>query len=130
MERQVLAKAEGQKIWGKKSPESLETSLDLERVVQLWEQNLKAGSSGAGKGGKGQRGRPGKGSADVRLSDDVGDYVCGLVYYTSLAEMTKTGMGKGNAVFLHVPPLVGDTELEKGREVVLSLILAMVEAAQ
>jgi pyrrolidone-carboxylate peptidase len=60
----------------------------------------------------------------------VGNYVCGLVYYTTLAEMAKRGEGRRNAVFLQVPPLSGDMELAKGRDVLLSLILALVEVAQ
>lgn len=135
VDRQVIPKAEGPKIWGRKSAERLDTSLDLDRVVEAWRRNLRSGpAAGAGGGGQARRGKGGqKNSAagaapDVRLSDDVGDYVCGLVYYTSLAEMSRRGDGRRNVVFLHVPPLSGDAELEKGKEVVLSLIMALVES--
>ncbi|KAH8647174.1 hypothetical protein BX600DRAFT_518457 [Xylariales sp. PMI_506] len=127
VERKVITKSEVHTIWGKKSAESLKTSLDLERAVDIWKRNLKSRAGGATKTGKGHKGAKKGDITDVRLSDDVGTYVCGLVYYTSLAEMSKRNDGARNVVFLHVPPLSGDVQLETGTEAVLSLILALVE---
>jgi hypothetical protein len=124
---QTLPKTEGQKLWGKKSADRLDTSLDLEAAVNAWKRNLKAGSGKKSKT-KGKKGLGEADVADVRLSDDVGDYVCGLVYYTALAEMAKRG--SLNAVFLHVPPCPGDADVEKGKEVVIALIMALVEVVQ
>lgn len=130
VDRQVIPKAEIQKIWGKKSAERFETSLDLERVVEAWKINLKFEASNKGKKSKHQKKLDQGDQYDVRLSDDVGDYVCGLVYYTSMAELAKRGDGAGNAVFLQVPPLNGDEELAKGERVVLALIMALAQSFQ
>ncbi|KAH7027264.1 uncharacterized protein B0I36DRAFT_326777 [Microdochium trichocladiopsis] len=73
---------------------------------------------------------------DIRLSDDVGQYVCGLLYHASLAAMQdlrtmyrdKGSHGARGVVFLHVPPLEGEEELARGLEVVLALISALVES--
>ena len=62
---------------------------------------------------------------DVRLSDDVGNYVCGFVYYTSLTELAKRGDGQRAATFLHIPLLKTEEDIEKGERVVLALIGAL-----
>lgn len=164
VDRQTLRRGEGSATWGRKSAERLETTLHLDRVVQSWKRNLSlpfgdgdGGTVGGdpgrhllkkGKGrGSGQkrndaawaaRGRA-LASGDVRLSDDVGDYVCGLLYYASMAAMQQQeDMGQAgrrarrggarSVVFLHIPPLEGDEGLAKGVEVVLALIEALVES--
>ncbi|KXJ86878.1 hypothetical protein Micbo1qcDRAFT_236639 [Microdochium bolleyi] len=158
VERQTLRKDEGLAVWGKKSADKLETTLHLDAVVRSWKRNL---SLPFGDGGTvdGDPGRPllkkGKGrgggqkrndaawaargralaSGDVRLSDDVGDYVCGLLYYASMAAMQQLRdrvgrrySGARNVVFLHVPPLEGEAALAKGLEVVVALIKALAES--
>ena len=130
VDRRVFSKLEGQKLWGKKSPETISTSFNLEQVVELWRQKLAIQAGGSAKKGKRQKSSESGELADVRLSDDVGTYVCGLAYYTSLVEMGKRGDGKRNVVFFHIPPLNGDAELEAGKRVTLALISALVEAIQ
>jgi pyroglutamyl-peptidase len=124
MDRKVITKAESKTLWGKKSPETLATSLDLEQTVALWKQKLQQNSRSL-QGGKGPKTK--QLEADVRLSNDVGNYVCGLVYYTSLAELARRNGGKANAVFLHVPPLSTEQDLERGCVVLVSLIEALAE---
>lgn len=130
LDKRTVTKAETQKIWGKKSAERLETSLDLDGVVDVWHSNLKVQV----KKGKVQR----RGTAaakiqnvlpDVRATDDVGNYVCGFLYYTSLAELLRrsSGGGKRSAVFLHVPMLSGDEEIAMGVATVSALIQALGE---
>ncbi|KAI5468146.1 hypothetical protein BGZ63DRAFT_43921 [Mariannaea sp. PMI_226] len=131
VDRQVISKSERQKIWGKNSAERLDTSMDLERVAELWTLNFKQMSrSNKVKDRKGHQKSCDMDSAKLKLSDDVGDYVCGLVYYTSLTELAKRGEGRRNAVFLHVPPLSGEAEIEKGKAVVEALIVALGEVFQ
>lgn len=127
MERKVISKLDVKKIWGKKSAENLSSSFDLESVVEVWKRNLGSRSDNKARGKRdvklSQQQLP-----DVRFSDDVGAWVCGLVYYSSLVEFSKSSGGQRNVVFLHVPPLSGDSELEMGKEVVLCLIMALVES--
>ena len=110
-------------MWGKEA-ERLETSFDLAAVAEAWKEGVRR--AGSGKKGQGKAKGKGKGGeVDVRLSDDVGDYVCGFLYYGSLLEMGKR-KARRDVVFLHVPPLEGEEEIEKGRTVVVELIKALV----
>jgi pyroglutamyl-peptidase len=104
--RRVFTKLEAKKAWGK-SPNRLDTALDIDAVVASWKSNVRK-------------------KADVRVSDDVGSYVCGFAYYLSLEMLWKSGK-KGNVMFLHVPSLGGDMDMDTGLEVTLSLIKAIAE---
>jgi pyrrolidone-carboxylate peptidase len=104
--RKVFNKAENKKTWGK-SPARLDSTLDLDDVLVKWQ-------SQAGK------------SFDLRISDDVGSYVCGFVYYASLEYFWKKG-GDMPVVFMHVPPLTGKEDIAKGKKAVLALIQAISE---
>jgi pyroglutamyl-peptidase len=106
--RKVFTKAETKKIWGKGSGR-LNSSIDIEDTVTKWVKNAPEG-------------------LEVRQSDDVGSYVCGFVYYTSLEYFERRNQGDRPVLFLHVPPLEGDKELGKGKEVVLALIRAIAES--
>jgi pyroglutamyl-peptidase len=106
--RKVFTKAETKKIWGK-SPGRLDSSLDIDDVAARWAKFTPKGT-------------------DVRLSDDVGNYVCGFVYYTSLEYFNRVDQRNRPVIFLHVPPLDGQDEIKKGRQVVLALIRAVVES--
>lgn len=73
---------------------------------------------------------------DIQLSDDVGSYVCGLLYYASLAavqdERKKVPSRDPDVpwtkhvLFLHVPPMEGEEELRQGAEVITALVQALV----
>ncbi|KAK6849293.1 Pyrrolidone carboxyl peptidase (Pyroglutamate aminopeptidase) [Apiospora arundinis] len=154
LDRRTLAKGEGVKIWGRKSRERLGTSVDLEAVVESWGEELPANIHVDQHGKNKKTNSGGKGAAteqgqqilpEVRHTDDVGSYVCGLVYYTALAELRRiaedraaessktritggedsNGSVEGNAVFLHVPLLLGEEQLEVGYRVVVALIRAL-----
>ncbi|KAK8035541.1 hypothetical protein PG993_010536 [Apiospora rasikravindrae] len=145
LDRRTLAKGEGVEIWGRKSRESLATSVDLAAVVEAWHEELAGVQYDQGKGKKvGSKNGEGPGRArqqlppEVRHTDDVGSYVCGLVYYATLAELVRiteerttaeATPGKknveGRAVFLHVPLLLGEEQLEMGYGVVMALIKAL-----
>ncbi|RDL37452.1 Pyrrolidone carboxyl peptidase (Pyroglutamate aminopeptidase) [Venustampulla echinocandica] len=108
--RKVFTKVENKKVWGK-SPARLDSCLELENVVGMWR-------AGAGKG------------TDVRMSDDVGAYVCGFVYYLTLEYFYRKGEKEKSILFMHVPPLNGEAEIEKGKRVTLAMIHAMAECSR
>jgi len=110
IDRKVFTKAEKKKLWGK-APEKLTTSLNLEETQVRWQRSL--------RGGKGK----GRVDVDVRVSDDVGDFVCGFIYYATLKAMGD----RRDVVFLHVPQLKTEGALETGLEVTTALITAVVE---
>ena len=120
VDRKVFTKAETKACWGK-GPATIATALDLDAVREAWERQLRMASGGGGKKGKAKGAAP-----ELRVSDDVGTYVCGFAYYASLAEMAKVGNGR-KAVFLHVPPQTGE-DVEMGKEVVVALLKALAEA--
>jgi pyroglutamyl-peptidase len=104
-ERKVFTKAENKKLW-RKSPERLVSAFGFEKAIGVWKREV---GKGNGKG----KGRV----EDVRLSDDVGFYICGFVYYVTL-EWFWERKKKASVVFLHVPPLEGRAETERGVDVV------------
>ncbi|KAF2707905.1 peptidase C15, pyroglutamyl peptidase I-like protein [Pleomassaria siparia CBS 279.74] len=151
MGRRVFTRAENKKIFGKESAR-LDSTLDLESAVEIWQDGVKGvvmpspksaptGSeatsnnskvktkgkqkqkeaqtqkiSGNSKGGQ---------QVDVRLSDDVGNYVCGFMYYISLLEMQKSS-GRRDTVFFHVPYMESEEEIRVGVRVAEELIRALV----
>lgn len=129
LDKRTVTKTETQKLWGKKSTEKLETSLDLDAVADIWQSNLKLQA----RKGKGQKraaaAKVQEAIPDVRVTDDVGNYVCGFLYYTSLAELERRdpGGGKRNVVFLHVPMLSGEEEIAMGVATVSALVQALGE---
>jgi pyroglutamyl-peptidase len=148
MGRRVITRAESKKMFGKELAR-LDSSLDLESAVEAWKEDVRgvklslgyAPGAAPGKGGeakekgKKSKGKPKqepaensstkmKGSSeqvDVRLSDDVGNYVCGFQYYVSLLEMQKS-TGRRNTVFFHVPYLDDEEEISVGVRVTEGLI--------
>ena len=107
--RKVFTKGENKTAWGK-SPARLDSSLDFNEIFGKWKAQ-------AGKG------------VELMVSDDVGSYVCGFVYYASLEYFWEKG-GDRPAVFMHVPPLPGKDDLAKGKRVTLALITAIAETIE
>jgi len=97
----VFDQSEIKKAWGK-SPPYLESSFDLEDVLVKWRALIRK-------------------DVDLRTSDDVGNYVHGFVYYTSLEYSWKRGI-YAPMVFMHVPPLPERGDVEKGVKAILGLI--------
>jgi pyroglutamyl-peptidase len=106
-DRKVVTKAESKKLWGR-SPESLETSLDIDDLVSRWKMKVKS-------------------CADVRASDDVGIYACGFAYYHTLERCRKEHRAQ-NVLFFHVPPLKTEKEVENGVKVTLALMQSIAES--
>lgn len=128
LDRRTITRNESQKIWGRKSAERLDTTLNLDATVEAWQVCLKINRRVGNKGNTRNKGPNTRQPVpDVRVTDDVGNYVCGLLYYASLAELEEQNPGKMDAVFLHVPMLSGEEELERGVSVVSALIRALAE---
>ncbi|KAK8069000.1 hypothetical protein PG994_005616 [Apiospora phragmitis] len=144
--RRVFTRAENKALFGR-SAASLAIDLPLEEVVDSWKDSVaqarlrlpcSSSSSPASAAGKAQGGgKKGKGAkdtkkkeeqkeVDVRLSDDVGTYDCGFIYYLSLLEMGKRGK-KRNTVFFHVPPLKTEDEVQIGLKVTVCLVQALAD---
>ncbi|KAF2685841.1 peptidase C15, pyroglutamyl peptidase I-like protein [Lentithecium fluviatile CBS 122367] len=66
---------------------------------------------------------------DVRLSPDAGNFLCGFIYYNSLAHYYSMKEDERPVAFLHVPDLSdSDEKLNTGRNVAIALIKALVES--
>jgi len=66
--------------------------------------------------------------ADIRTSDDPGSYLCGFLYYLSMSWFWKQGREERPVVFLHVPDLPNEIDIDQGRLVAIGLIRALVES--
>jgi pyroglutamyl-peptidase len=129
IDRKVFTRTENKKVFGK-APASLVTTLDIDAAAEAWATACsslalsKASSTSKAKGkGKSESRQP----VDVRLSDDVGPYVCGFQYYVSMLEMEKRTKCR-DVVFFHVPNLAAAEEVKVGVSVTEELIMALVEA--
>jgi pyrrolidone-carboxylate peptidase len=105
VDRKVFNKTETKKAWGK-SPLRLHSAYDVDEILEKWRAQSKT-------------------EVDLRISDDVGTYVCGFVYYTSLERYWK-GIGS-STLFVHVPPLQDNAGIEKGVKVILELVKVLTE---
>lgn len=68
-------------------------------------------------------------AVDVRLSDDMGSYVCGFNYFISLLKMQNRTGGR-DVVFFQVPQLETEEEICTGVRVTEELIKALVAVWQ
>ncbi|KAI1166472.1 hypothetical protein F5B18DRAFT_605867 [Nemania serpens] len=64
---------------------------------------------------------------DLRVSEDAGHYLCDFIYFSSLAHLWKQQRPK-KVVFFHVPLHSDPASLERGVELVLTLIRSIVES--
>lgn len=127
MDRKVFTRVENKKIFGK-APACLATSLNIESAAESWQaacSSITLPASVAASKSKGKSKGGTKQPVDVRLSDDVGTYVCGFQYYSSLLQMQKN-TGSRDLVFFHVPKLEGEEEIRVGIRVTEELLKALV----
>jgi len=68
-------------------------------------------------------------SADIRVSEDAGRYLCDFIYYSSLSYLLKKEEEK-RVVFLHVPVEADEAALKTGVEVTIELIRALVQSGR
>jgi len=67
---------------------------------------------------------------DIRPSEDPGNYLCGFIYYYSMAWFWKRERVERPVIFLHVPDLPTKEKIAGGCEVAIGLIRAMVESRE
>ena len=91
-------------------PEVLKPTFDSADVGHRWKANI------------------GDLKADLRLSDDPGTYLCGFIYYLSMSTLWKQNAEERPIMFLHVPDLPTEEEVDQGRQVAIALIRALVES--
>ena len=63
--------------------------------------------------------------SDLRISSDAGRYVCEFILYTSLAHAFLAGQDR-NVAFLHVPGFCNEEDIERGRNITIAFIKALV----
>ncbi|RYP87383.1 hypothetical protein DL770_004795 [Monosporascus sp. CRB-9-2] len=152
---EVFTVAEQEAAWANE-PLSLETDLDLIRVVELWSNRtshiafppLSDGDTQDPATAETEPWRSARvggpvevrlendfdyasapedpATDDVRWSDAVGFYLCGFIYYTGLVEKGKTGAR--DVVFMHVPYMDTEDQYATGVEVTIELINSLVES--
>ncbi|KAF2033289.1 pyroglutamyl peptidase-like protein type I [Setomelanomma holmii] len=104
-----------------KFPTVLKTSFDTFDVLARWKANLGYSSV---EGNASDDDAP-----DVRLSPDAGNFLCGFIYWNSLAHYFSIKEDERPVVFLHVPDLTfSEDKLREGHEVAIALIKALVES--
>jgi pyrrolidone-carboxylate peptidase len=108
---EVFSKEMTDKVWPQTLfPPVLKPTLDCSDLWLRWRNNV-------------------RGDLDVRPSDDPGNYLCGFIYYCSMARYWALGSSQERPVmFLHVPDLPTDELVAGGREVAVGLIRAMVQS--
>ncbi|CAI6338776.1 unnamed protein product [Periconia digitata] len=95
-------------------PARLETSFDTTDVLKRWREGIE---------GDEQIELP----TVVQPSNDAGNFMCGFIYYNSLAHYYSINKAERPVVFLHVPDLTSsEKELENGKRVAIHLIQALV----
>lgn len=106
-----------------KYPGVLKTSFDTGDVLERWKENLSSSESLEGVE------KEEKHIPDVRTNPDAGNFMCGFIYWNSLAHCYSIKEDERPVAFMHVPDLSDSPEkLETGREVAIALIKALVES--
>jgi len=67
-------------------------------------------------------------NVDIRPSHDAGNFMCGFIYYNSLAHFYQQKDDERPVMFLHVPNLPEKEDIDQGREVACALIRALVDS--
>jgi pyroglutamyl-peptidase len=102
-------------------PSVLKTSFDTSDVLARWKANLGYSSV---EGNADDDDAP-----DVRISPDAGNFLCGFIYYNSLAHYFSISKRERPVAFMHVPDLShSENKLREGRKVAIALIKALVES--
>ncbi|RMZ70633.1 pyroglutamyl peptidase type [Pyrenophora seminiperda CCB06] len=104
-----------------KYPVKLSTSFETSDVLARWKRNLGYTSVDGT--------RTDEGCPDVRISYDAGNFLCGFIYYNSLAHFFDIKEYERPVIFMHVPDLSrSEGKLREGWEVAVALIKALVES--
>ena len=100
---------EGDTLWQREynAPERLHTSFNTEDVWRRWKSGLV--------------------NVDLRPSHNAGHYLCDFTYYACMLEYwRREPLGRRPCMFLHVPSGLEEKDIERGRDVALALITALV----
>jgi pyroglutamyl-peptidase len=109
---QVFSREATEKLWPASNfPAVLKPTFDSQDVWLRWRDNVSSG-------------------LDVRPSDDPGNYLCGFIYYSSMAWYMSRGSEERPVMFLHVPDLPSEELVAGGREVAIGLIRALVDSRE
>lgn len=119
-------------------PEKLETGFEVNDVLERWKSFLGYASSSRINGYIEDAAKNPSDYIqtedsiqvpDVRISEDAGNYMCGFIYYNSLAHYYNLDASHVPVAFLHVPDLSKSTEeVNIGSQVAVALIKALVES--
>lgn len=114
-------------------PEKLCTAFDTSDVIARWKTHLghlATSNNDSANGANGEAKQAHRWDLpDVRLSPDAGNFMCGFIYYNSLAHYYSISEDERPVVFLHVPDLSDSEEkLQEGWRVTVTLIKALVES--
>jgi pyrrolidone-carboxylate peptidase len=112
----VFPEEEDGNLWSK-CPKFLKPTFDTDDVWRRWHGYLAEDEE-----------------IDARPSDDPGNFLCGFIYYSSMAwywKRAQEGKEKERPImFLHVPDLPEEEDIEVGKKVALALIRALVESRE
>jgi len=98
-------------------PGRLSTSFNTPDVLARWKANLKRQGS--------------RSISDVRISKDPGNFLCGFIYYNSLAHYYSITRDQRPVIFLHVPNISRcEEDMKEGIDVTIALIKALVQSWQ
>lgn len=116
-----------------KAPARLDSGFDLEAAVGVWKRVI-GGAGYVGWVGKKEKGKKrgdggGKDLEDLRVTDGVGSYICGFIYYAALRWYWERKQ-RQRVVFLHVPMLEGQVQVTQGVDAVLRLVKALCEQVE
>ena len=104
-----------------KFPHVLQTSFDTTDVLARWKANLGYASV--------EESAEDANAPDVRLHADAGNFLCGFIYYNSLAHCFSIKDDERPVAFMHVPDLTySEDKLREGWEVAVALIKALVDS--
>jgi len=102
-------------LWPSNScPLHLKPTFNLDDVWLRWRSNVNSVNT----------------DIDIRPSDNPGNFLCGFIYYSSMSWFWKKQRKERPVMFLHVPDLPRESDVEEGVMVAQGLIRALVESRE
>ncbi|KAE9980753.1 hypothetical protein EG327_006445 [Venturia inaequalis] len=111
VDNEIFSQKETDQLWPLlKFPQFLKPTFDADDVYERWQSHIPDSK------------------VDIRLSSDPGNFLCGFIYYMSMSWFWRKQAKERPVMFLHVPLLTGEEEVEEGKGVAIGLIKALVES--